>query len=279
MKMRKPLLVAASLAVFCALIPPALAQTDSADHAKAAPDYDSGVASWGMSDANFNTPESDGRPGVYFFNLGARAFRKGDYQHAINMYQVAASWAYKPAEYNLGVMFYKGQGVPVDRPLGAAWIVLAAERKDPQYVKTQNLFITMLTDAQFERTNQLWRDLKSTYGDTVALPRAKAQWQWAKTHQTGTRTGSSSGPLLVGVLDGGHSPSDTKPNGQSVRMALTPGAMMHGGAVDGSMAYRQLHESDNPYDPIFLKNIEGTVEVKPLMPGDPAGKTDAPTSH
>lgn len=94
----------------------------------AAPDYGSGASAGALSNRNFNTPESDGRPGVKFFTLGMQAFRKGDYRHAVDMYKVAASWAYKPAEYNLGVMYFKGQGVPVNRALGAAWMVLAAER-------------------------------------------------------------------------------------------------------------------------------------------------------
>ena len=172
-----------------ALSPSPSAQTILQSNGIAAPDYGSGASAGSLSNGNFNTPESDGRPGVRFFALGVQAFRKGDYRHAIDMYKVAASWAYKPAEYNLGVMYFKGQGVPVDRPLGAAWMVLAAERDDPQYVKARDVMITLLSVADFARTDELWGKLKQTYGDKVALRRAKAQWAWVKTHQTGTRGG------------------------------------------------------------------------------------------
>ena len=37
------------------------------------------------------------------------------------MYETSASWAYKPAHYNLAVMYAKGEGVPVDRPRAMAW--------------------------------------------------------------------------------------------------------------------------------------------------------------
>ncbi|MGH8184470.1 MAG: tetratricopeptide repeat protein, partial [Rhodanobacteraceae bacterium] len=71
----------------------ASAQT-TASHAATvtAPDYGSGASAGALSDSNFNTPESDGRPGVKFFTYGVQAFRKGDYAHAIDMYKVAASW-------------------------------------------------------------------------------------------------------------------------------------------------------------------------------------------
>lgn len=70
----------------------------------------------------------DGRPGMRFFLDGAEAFRRKDYHHAIYMYKVAASWADKSGEYDLGLAYFRGEGVPVDRPLGAAWMVLVAER-------------------------------------------------------------------------------------------------------------------------------------------------------
>jgi TPR repeat protein len=73
-----------------------------------------------------DTPEADARPGEYYFLRGARAFQKKDYEFAIQMYEVAASWAFKPAEYNLAVMYARSQGVPADLPRGMAWMALAA---------------------------------------------------------------------------------------------------------------------------------------------------------
>lgn len=234
-----------------------------------APDFDSGVSADAMSDGNFNTPESDGRPGVKFFTLGVQAFRKGDYRHAIDMYKVAASWAYKPAEYNLAVMYFKGQGVPVDRARGAAWMVLAAERGESQYTRARDLMVTMLSKAEFARTDELWGELKKTYGDQVALRRAKAQWAYVRTHQTGTRAGGAAGELRVGVLDGGHSLPLMDASGSNQRTATTAAQVLQGGSLDGSVVYRQFQQSDDPYSPIFLKKRSGTVTVEPLQPVKP----------
>jgi len=229
-----------------------------------APDFDSGVSVGAMSDGNFNTPESDGRPGVKFFTYGVRAFQKGDYRHAIDMYKVAASWAYKPAEYNLAIMYFRGQGVPVDRVRGAAWMVLAAERGEPQYARARDLMVTVLSKAEFARTDELWGELKKTYGDHVALRRAKAQWAYVRTHQTGTRVGGTAGELSVGVLDAGHTPKTLDASGSSLHVATTAAQVLQGGSIDGSLAYRQFEQSDNPYDPVFLKNRTGSVKVEPL---------------
>lgn len=247
---------------------PVLAQAAGGGAATmAAPDFDSGVSAGGLADSKFNTPESDGRPGVKFFVMGVQAFRKGDYAHAVDMYKVAASWAYKPAEYNLGVMYFKGQGVPVDRPLGAAWMVLAAERGTPAYVKARDAMVTLLSATQFARTDTLWGRLRQTYGDGVALRRAKAQWAWARSQRTGTRVGGATGPLLVGAGNASN-PAHDQPSGHvgNASMLRAGFGYLPEGSVDGSMAYRQLDQSNNPYDPAFIRNRSGTVTVEPLQP-------------
>ncbi len=32
------------------------------------------------------------------------------FRYAVDRYQVAASWGYKPAQYNLGIIYFKGEG-------------------------------------------------------------------------------------------------------------------------------------------------------------------------
>ena len=99
-----------------------------------APSYDSNYGAETRLRSVGTSPEADARPGEYYFVLAAHAYRTRDFAHAIEMYQVAASWAFKPAEYNLGVMYARGQGVPVDMPRAMAWMALAAERNELHYV-------------------------------------------------------------------------------------------------------------------------------------------------
>jgi len=264
-------------AVALAVALPAQAQNASVASEVTAPDYGSGASVGGLSNRNFNTAESDGRPGVYYFDLGVQAFKKGDYRHAIDMYKVAASWAYKPAEYNLGIMYFKGQGIPADRARGAAWMVLAAERGDPEYVKARDLMVTSLGKAEFTHTDKYWGQLKKTYGDKVALQRARAQWNWVGSHETGTHiAGGIPGYLRVGEE------ARTGPLGTKIKPTTAAG-LLSAGSMDGSVAYRQFHESDNPYDPAFVNNRIGTVAVEPLQPvksgsGAQPSKKDNPAS-
>lgn len=96
----------------------------------------------------------DGLAGRKAFLYGAEAYRKKDYQHAIYMYKVAASYDDGAAEYDLGLIYFRGRVVPADKPLGAAWMVLAAEHKVPLYVKARDLMVSAwMTPSSHGRTS------------------------------------------------------------------------------------------------------------------------------
>jgi len=224
----------------------------------------------------FNRPEDDGRPGEYFFYLGALANQKHDYEHAIAMYKVAASWAYKPAEYNLGVMYLNGHGSEVDLPRAMAWFALAAERGETQYAYAKQLLYAHLTPEQFEQANAIWRELLPTYGDATALVRAKARWRETLMSATGSRVGSAATHLVVGGTTGrnSHESPISYDVGMGGMQAFTAGEVTGVHQTDGVIAYEQLRASDNPYDPRFASYLRsGTVTVGILTPvksNDPA---------
>jgi len=248
--------------------------------------YDSEYAAAAKEMGSVNTPEADARPGEYYFMVAVHAFRKNDFAFAIQMYEVAASWAFKPAEYNLGVMYSRGQGVPVDMARGMAWMALAAERNEKRYVDAREVIYAELTKEQFEQANGIWRELKKTYGDEVALRRARARWAQVKSSMTGSRVGSV-GNLSVGMPNanmGDPSNQKKQTTGANVHTSAgTAGEITGGTGVDGSIAYRQLRESDNPYDPKFKQAI-GTATVgepsavKAKTPDKAAPEPD-PTQH
>lgn len=247
---------------------------------ESAPLYTSDQGLGRVQNSAFNTPESDGRPGVYYFDLGARAAKHRDYKHAIAMYKVAAAWAYKPAQYNLGVMYLRGQGTAVDLPRAMAWMALASERKEPQYVKALDVLNRHLDEAQFKQANVIFGQLLPTFGDKVALVRAKARWREVLASATGSRVGSSANPVRVGAIGGvaNHmaSPSYDVHDGGHISTTAGEAAGVH--QTDGVVAYAQLRESANPYDPKFEwhPDATGTVTVGPLTRAKKSDTSEVP---
>ena len=230
-------------------------------------------------------PANSAKPGEAFFAQGVQAVRQNDYRYAADRYEVAASWGYKPAQYNLGIIYFNGEGgVPVDRPLAMAWFALAAERGDKKFVDARELAYSELSADEFARANMLWRDLKKTYADDVALDRAKQRWVEVRNSATGSHLGAVAGPLAVGSRDrsGMDVVSDSQhPMSKKANTSTQSAAGITGpGAVDGSIAYRQLRETDNPYDPRF-DPVHGAVTVHdPVPAGDaPAQPVDGDAKH
>jgi hypothetical protein len=269
----RKVLAAALAAAFVALLAPQSATAGDA------PDYSSDAMSNLPSQWGFGTPEEDGRPGQYYFIKAVDAAKHRDYRFAIDMYRAAASWAYKPAQYNLGVIYLKGEGVPVDRPRAMAWFALAAERGDADYVQARELLYADLDKDEFAQANAIWRELKPKYGDAVALARAKMRWAQVKAEQTGSRVGAP-GNLKVGSVGSSVRPVRLSPSGRSEANGFASSAfgVLGGSSEDGSTAYRQFRESDNPYDPKFewrsTPTPEGTVVVDPLLPAAANGGSD-----
>jgi hypothetical protein len=145
----------------------------------------SGFASGG----GLHEEESRFLPGLYYFHKGSEYSRRGEADAAMHAWDLAAQWAVKEAQYNLGIAYFKGQGVPADRPLGLAWLALAAERKDAPFVESLAAAWDEASADERDRGNALWRELGKRYADAIALPRAQARFNNEMNQITGSRVG------------------------------------------------------------------------------------------
>ena len=265
----RKLLVPALVSALACIAPRAALAADDA------PNYNSRDTTERPAQWGFGTPEEDGRPGQYFYYRAVDAVKHKQYKFAIDMYETSASWAYKPAQYNLAVMYAKGEGVPIDKPRAMAWAALAAERGDQDYVDARELIYADLTKDEFAKANEIWRDLKKTYADDIALERAKTRWAQVKAGITGSRVGGI-GNLKVGAESSGGKLTYIGPNGRSALDGnqFSGASVLTGGSIDGAVAYKQLRESTNPHDPKFKQPI-GTATVEPIM-SMPDSKGEAP---
>ena len=115
-------------------------------------------------------------PGDYYFCSAARNFWSGHEGLAREGLKEAARWANKPAQYALGVMYFNGDHAEKNRPLGLAWLALAAERHDPSYEPTFISAYGQVTPEELALANAYWKQLKQTYADDVAAPRAERRF-------------------------------------------------------------------------------------------------------
>ena len=62
------------------------------------------------------------------FQEGVDAYKRGDYDTALKEFRPLAEQGHADAQYNLGVMYEKGLGVPQDDQEAVRWFRLAAEQ-------------------------------------------------------------------------------------------------------------------------------------------------------
>jgi len=115
-------------------------------------------------------------PGDYYFCRAAQHFWSGYQEMAISALKEAGRWGSKPAQYALGVMYFNGDRVPANRPLGLAWLALSAERHTPVYEATFVSAYGKTGAAERAQANAYWNSMKPTYADEVAAARAKLRF-------------------------------------------------------------------------------------------------------
>ena len=136
-----------------------------------------------------NEEEARFVPGLYYFHKGCDYYTRGDHEAAMHTWQVAAGWALKDAQYDLGIAYFRGRGVAIDRPRGLAWLALAAERKDEAFVTSLAAAWDEATENEHAEANAIWRELRKHYADAVALPKAQRRYRQEVAQITGSRVG------------------------------------------------------------------------------------------
>jgi TPR repeat protein len=117
----------------CLVLVAALMMTLTAAHAG---DFDKGVAAYNAGDyasafVEFSELAEQGDMDAQY-NLGLM-YNKGegviqDYAAAVTWYSKSAEQGYAPAQFNLGHLYLNGSGVAQDYAAAAAWYTLAAEQ-------------------------------------------------------------------------------------------------------------------------------------------------------
>src|SRR5450631_2236340 len=93
---------------------------------------------------------------------GRAAYEHRDFAIAERLFRPLAEHGNAIAEYNLGVMYYKGEGVPQDYILAHMWLSLAAAKNETRAVDLRDIVATKMTAAQVAEAQKLGREWKPT---------------------------------------------------------------------------------------------------------------------
>jgi hypothetical protein len=118
-------------------------------------------------------------PGDYYFCEAGSHFWAGRYNMSRDSLESASRWGSKAAQYALGVMYFNGDHVAANQPLGVAWLAIAAERHAPEYEQTFVSAYQQLTPEQRAQADAYWRDMTPIYADKVAAVRADKRFNRA----------------------------------------------------------------------------------------------------
>ncbi|UPG93922.1 hypothetical protein [Luteibacter aegosomatissinici] len=111
-------------------------------------------------------------PGDYYFCEAGSNYWAGRYGMARDALESAARWGSKPAQQTLGIMYFNGDHVAANRPLGVAWLALSAERHGPEYESRFVSAYRELSASERTQADAYWNQMKPVYADSVAAVRA-----------------------------------------------------------------------------------------------------------
>lgn len=92
------------------------------------------------------------------------AIESRDYERAFELYSQAAQWGHKGAQYVLGEMYSSGKGTKEDDVLGLAWLEVAAEARNREFIKARNDAADDLSANEIKKAEQLADQISDAYG-------------------------------------------------------------------------------------------------------------------
>ena len=96
------------------------------------------------------------------FQDGLDAHERKDYKTAYKLWLPLAEQGDADAQYNLGNMYRKGQGVPQDYVLAHMWWNICGSSGDKDCVKNRDIIENKMSKQQIEKAQELARNWKPT---------------------------------------------------------------------------------------------------------------------
>lgn len=101
------------------------------------------------------------------YRKGLEYYQSEEYQEAYFTFKNMAAVGDKPSQYNLGVMYYRGEHVDQDNAMAYAWMTLASELGEERYKNNADKIFESLDDKGKEAAAEQFARLSGLYGDDV----------------------------------------------------------------------------------------------------------------
>jgi hypothetical protein len=147
------------------------------------------LVSASFMDVDAQLKSAEGHPNEESRLLGLKSYLSGRYEEAIAKFERAASYADKPSQHYLSLIYWHGQGVPVDHVRAYIWADLAAERGSRKLLAIREKMWAELTPQQQQQAVAQGGEYYARYGDDVAKLRAEVEIRRFASHMTGSRVG------------------------------------------------------------------------------------------
>ena len=97
------------------------------------------------------------------FEDGGIAYDRGDHGTALQLWQPLAEKGHMEAQYNLGVMYADGAGVPRDDAAAHMWFTLAAAQGFEDAQKAREILVRRMTHGQIEEARLMTREWRAQH--------------------------------------------------------------------------------------------------------------------
>jgi TPR repeat protein len=94
------------------------------------------------------------------FEHASAAFNRGDYETAARLFHPLAEQGDAAAQYNLGVMYANGEGVPQDYVEAHMWLNLAVAQGNDDAKAARDIVAKLMTSEQVAEAQRLAREWK-----------------------------------------------------------------------------------------------------------------------
>ena len=103
------------------------------------------------------------------FDAGIKSYERGDYATALRIFRQLADQGHAKAQFHLGYMYYKGQGVPQDYAVAVRWFCKAADQGDAwAQVKLGLVYEEGQGVTQDYVQARMWFNLSAAKGNYIA---------------------------------------------------------------------------------------------------------------